>query len=172
MQVLILLFAKQLFASRILWALVGCLCSNVLLSSCASPSSEQKIEVNVSQTWQLQPGDRIAGHAVTGGLGDISIELATDGWALLMGGRAVYAPFPGEIRMDARQCLFYTSGEVPAYMFRLCGLSPAQLGNVRAGQPIGRGKMLQFATLRQQPDGKWAIVEPDKTFIEKLLKAP
>jgi hypothetical protein len=145
------------------------------LTSCtAAPPPEQTINITVSQDWQLQPGDQIAGYSVTGGLGDISIDLSpATFFNLEIGGRkAVYAPFAGEVRIDKRNCLYYTAAEVPAYMFRLCGLTSPKLGSIKAGQPLGHTKALQFATLRQQPNGKWAIVEPDQTFIEKLLKAP
>jgi hypothetical protein len=147
----------------------------LFLSSCSNaPTPDQTISINVSQDWQLQPGDQIAGYTVTGGLGDISIDLSPETFLNLdIGGRKpVYAPFTGKVRIDKRNCLYYTTAEVPAYMFRLCGLTSPKLGPIAAGQSLGQAKALQFATLRKQPNGKWAIVEPDKTFIEKLLKAP
>jgi hypothetical protein len=153
-------------------------CLLLLVGGCStSPTPDQKIEVNVAQNWQLQAGSTIAAadasYPVTSGLGDIAIQLS-DGipnpWQI--GYRSVHAPFAGEVRIDPRQCLFYITAEIPAYAFRLCGLTPAKLGKIVAGQPIGHGRSLQFATLRKQPNGKWAIVEPDQTFIKKLLKAP
>jgi hypothetical protein len=145
------------------------------LTSCTTaPTPEQTINITVSQDWQLQPGDQIAGYTVTGGLGDISIDLSPEAFLNLdIGGRKpIYAPFAGEVRIDKRNCLYYTTAEIPAYMFRLCGLTSPKLGPILAKQALGQAKTLQFATLRKQPNGKWAIVEPDKTFIEKLLKAP
>jgi hypothetical protein len=163
-------------SSKFGWLLV------LLISGCRiSPTPDQKIEVNVSQNWQLQAGSTIepdnadadAAYRVTSGLGDIAIQLS-DGmenpWQI--GYRSVYAPFAGEVRIDSRHCLFYMAAEIPAYAFRLCGLTPAKLGKIAAGAPIGHGRSLQFATLRKQPNGKWAIVEPDQSFIKKLLKAP
>jgi hypothetical protein len=154
-------------------------CLLLLLGGCrTSPTPAQKIEVNVAQNWQLQAGSTInadadAAYRVTSGLGDIAIQLS-DGienpWQI--GYRSVYAPFAGEVRIDSRRCLFYMAAEIPAYTFRLCGLTAAKLGKIAAGEPIGHGRSLQFATLRKQPNGKWAIVEPDQTFIKKLLKAP
>jgi hypothetical protein len=154
------------------WCLLLC-----LIAGCSTaPTPDQKIEVNVAQNWQLQAGSTIdtdAAYRVTSGLGDIAIQLS-DGienpWQI--GYRSVYAPFAGEVRIDSRRCLFYMAAEIPAYTFRLCGLTAVKLGKIAAGEPIGHGRSLQFATLRKQPNGKWAIVEPDQTFIKKLLKAP
>jgi hypothetical protein len=153
-------------------------CLLLLVGGCStSPTPDQKIEVNVAQNWQLQAGSTIAApdasYPVTSGLGDIAIQLS-DGienpWQI--GYRSVYAPFAGEVRIDSRHCLFYIAAEIPAYTFRLCGLTPVKLGKIAAGEPIGHGRSLQFATLRKQPNGKWAIVEPDQTFIKKLLRTP
>ncbi|MBE9031067.1 hypothetical protein IQ266_15135 [filamentous cyanobacterium LEGE 11480] len=146
------------------------------LCSCSPPKSNHKITIQVFQDWQLKPGDKIAGYAVTGGLGDISIDVQ---------GQTIYAPFDGVAKTDKQGCLFYRSAEIPAYMFRLCGISGGgwigqtlgqfrqlQLGPIKSGAVLGHAKTLQFATLRKQTNGKWAIVEPDKSFIESLLKPP
>jgi hypothetical protein len=139
------------------------------LTACGQ-SPPPLVNIQVFQNWQLKPGDRIAGYAVTGGLGDISIDLR---------GQAIYAPFAGEVQRDARGCLFYSSAEVPAYLFRLCGVSDGPwwngrptVGPVKAGAQLGQATTLQFAALRRQSDGKWAIVEPDQTLIARLLKPP
>ncbi len=145
-----------------------------LFTACTPPPP--LIKVQVFQDWQLKPGDRLAGYTVTGGLGDISIAVQ---------GQAIYAPFKGETQRDARGCLFYSSPEVPSYLFRLCGLTGRtwfdldipplnrlRLGSVKAGDALGHATTLQFATLRKQTNGKWAIVEPDKSLIEMLLKPP
>jgi hypothetical protein len=131
---------------------------------------DQTISINIAQDWQLHPGDTIAGHKVAGGIGDIAIELQSGFWPL--GGATIHAPFSGRVRIDQRQCLYYTAPTLPDQMLRLCGLSSPHLGAVPATQAIGQGRSLQLATLRKQSTGKWAIVEPDKTLIEKLLKAP
>ena len=68
-------------------------------------------------------------------------------------------------------CVFFSTAEIPAYKFRFCGLNAPQLGNLRQGDPIGKGDTMQFAALRKQPDGKWAIVEPAKNILERTLKA-
>jgi hypothetical protein len=161
----------------ILWCSKRCLLLMLIGGCSTSPTPDQKIEVNVAQNWQLQAGSTIAAadasYPVTSGLGDIAIQLS-DGipnpWQI--GYRSVYAPFAGEVRIDSRHCLFYMAAEIPAYTFRLCGLTAEKLGKIAAGEPIGHGRSLQFATLRKQPNGKWAIVEPDQIFIKKLLKAP
>jgi hypothetical protein len=147
-----------------------------LVTSCGNTPPPPQIKVQVFQDWQLKPGDRLAGYAVTGGLGDISIDVQ---------GQAIYAPFTGETQQDAQGCLFYSSPEVPSYLFRLCGvtgrawfgldlgpLNRLRLGFVRSGETLGYATTLQFATLRKQTNGKWAIVEPDKSLIETLLKPP
>jgi hypothetical protein len=147
-----------------------------LLTSCGHTAPPPPIKVQVFQDWQLKPGDRLAGYVVTGGLGDISIAVQ---------GQAIYAPFTGETQKDAQGCLFYSSPEVPSYLFRLCGLTgrawfdldipplnQLRLGPVKAGEALGHATTLQFATLRKQTNGKWAIVEPDKSLIETLLKPP
>jgi hypothetical protein len=147
-----------------------------LITSCGHTPPPPQIKVQVFQDWQLKPGDRLAGYAVTGGLGDISIDVQ---------GQAIYAPFKGETQRDAQGCLFYSSPEVPSYLFRLCGvtgrawlgldippLNQLHLGAVKAGETLGYATTLQFATLRKQTNGKWAIVEPDKSLIETLLKPP
>jgi hypothetical protein len=147
-----------------------------LATSCNNAPPPPLIKVQVFQDWQLKPGDRLAGYAVTGGLGDITIDVQ---------GQAIYAPFKGETQRDAQGCLFYSSPEVPSYLFRLCGmtgrawfgldippLNRLRLGAVKPGEILGYATTLQFATLRKQTNGKWAIVEPDKSLIETLLKPP
>jgi hypothetical protein len=134
------------------------------LNSCSllptQGEAEPPMEFQLAQKWELQPGDEIGGRTVRGGLGDISIELQ---------GNAVYAPFQGKVQRDKRNCAIFTSPDVPAYMFRLCGLISPAMGTMPQGKMIGRGHMLEFATLRKQPDGKWALVEPSKQVLELTL---
>ncbi|WP_253188329.1 hypothetical protein [Leptolyngbya sp. 'hensonii'] len=112
------------------------------------------------QNWQLQPGDEIAGYPIVSSLGDISIQLR---------GKPVYAPFQGRIEPFTSHCVVFSSPEVPAYLFRLCGLNRPRLGTVKAGEKIGSGPALQFAALRKQPNGTWAFVEPSQSILEKVL---
>jgi hypothetical protein len=130
---------------------------------CASPDAERPVNLQLYQQWQLQPGDRVMGYAVTSSLGDISIAV---------GGRRVYAPFNGSVRPSGKQdgCVFFVSTEVPAYMFRLCGLKQPKLGMVRQGEAIARSDTLVFAALRKQPSGNWAMVEPSVNMLERMLK--
>jgi len=115
----------------------------------------------VQQGWTLQPGSAIGGFEVMGGLGDISIDL---------GGGQIKAPFDGQLQpSDRDECLAFTSPEVPGYLFRLCGVTKPRLGDVKAGQVMGRSEVLQFAAMRRQPDGTWAIVEPATEILEKTL---
>ncbi|HEY9749986.1 MAG TPA: hypothetical protein V6C63_14975 [Allocoleopsis sp.] len=120
-------------------------------------------KIQLAQTWELQPGSAIAGYSVAGGLGDISIVLA---------GKSVFAPFAGSVQPYQGTCVLFASDEVPAYLFRLCGLKQPQLGDVRQGDVIGSGTYLQFAALRKQPNGTWAFVEPSRNILERTLKQP
>lgn len=144
------------------WTFSPGLLSSLLLTSCQlNTQSPAPISVQLYQRWELQPGDTIAGYTVMGGLGDTSIAL---------NGNPVYAPFNGETQQDKRQCVFFSSPDVPAYLFRFCGLEHPRLGNVSQGEPLGKAAIVQFATLRKQPNGTWAIVEPSKRILERTLK--
>ena len=125
------------------------------------PSPEPLRTIQIQQTWQLQPGEQIGQHRIVAGLGEISIQ---------MNGSSVYAPFNGQIEPTTDDCVLFSSPNVPAYLFRLCGLSNPTIGTVSEGQAIGSGDYLHFATLRRQPDGTWTMVEPAKTLLERLLK--
>ena len=113
------------------------------------------------QQWELQAGDRISGHEIVSGLGDLSIEL---------NGQAVYAPFKGKTAIDTRGCVYFETPEVPNYQFRLCGLKQPRLGTIDRGDRMAIADTLRFATLRKHPSGKWAIVEPSRQILETLLK--
>jgi hypothetical protein len=118
-------------------------------------------QIQIEQTWQLQPGDAIAQHRVVAGLGDISIHLKGD---------SVYAPFDGEVQQNLPGCVLFSSPDVPAYLFRLCGLNQPKIGEVRQGKAIGSGEYLHVATLRKQPEGTWAMVEPAKDVLDRMLQ--
>lgn len=131
------------------------------LASCqGQPEAASTIDLHLYQAWELQPGDRLKGFEITGGLGDTSIAL---------NGKPAYAPFDGKTQMDKRQCLIFSSPTVPAYLFRLCGLVNPRLGPVSQGDVLGYASVLQFATLRRQPNGTWAIVEPSKPILERTV---
>ena len=132
-----------------------------LLSSCSTKSAPQPRAITLQQQWTLNPGDEIAGTPITGSLGDVSLYLD---------GKGIYAPFKGEVEASEQAgCVLYSMPEVPAYLFRLCGLDQINYGSLKARQPIGKGKHISFATLRRQPDGTWVIVEPAKDVLEKAL---
>lgn len=145
------------------FAKVGFILLLSLLSSCtATPRSENTIpEPRLYQSWQLKPGDEIAGAKVVGGLGDISIAL---------NGQSVRAPSDGNAYIDSRGCLYFAGADTPAYLIRLCGLEAPKLGALKAGDTIASGKMLEFATLLKQSDGTWALVEPDKSLLQRTLQ--
>jgi hypothetical protein len=132
-----------------------------LLRAQGAPSNDHKISVKLYQKWTVQPGDKIAGKNISGGLGDLSIEL---------GGASVRSPFKGEVRRDDQGYLFLSSPTTPGYLFRLRGLEGAKLGNIQAGDCFGHGQLLHFATLKQQSNGTWAVVEPAKKVLEEILK--
>ena len=137
------------------------LCGSLLLGSCAARSAPQPRSITLQQQWALNPGDEVAGHPVTGSLGDISLNLS---------GKRIYAPFDGEVEIsDQDSCTLYSTPEIPAYLFRLCGLTNVKHGTIEAGKSIGKAEYLSFATLRRQPDGTWILVEPAKDVLEKAL---
>lgn len=141
------------------WLLVIAI-ATCLVSCDRPPAGEDTINLKLYQQWQLQPGDPIAGFTVVGGLGDISISL---------NGKSVYAPFAGRAQRDPRNCLIFSSPDIPAYLFRLCGLNNLRLGRFNRGDPLGNSSIVHVATLRKQPDGTWAIVEPSKPILERFL---
>lgn len=152
-----------LWRSRHLISTFSLLVISVLLSSCKARLDPAVRSITLQQQWALNPGDEIAGSAVTGSLGDISLQLKKN---------KIEAPFDGELEPSAiEQCALYSTPEIPAYLFRLCGLKSFTYGTVKAGKPMGKGDYLSFATLRRQPDGTWTIVEPAESVLEKVLGA-
>ena len=144
----------------------GCVKAGVMLCLLTSCSSLKAAPATIAepplfQKWELQPGDTVAGYTVTGGLGDISIAL---------NGKTIYAPAVGDSYIDKRGCVYFSSADTPAYLFRLCGLKSPKLGHLQAGEAIATGETLRFAALLRQSDGKWALVEPDKSLLERTLK--
>lgn len=142
----------------------GWIVAIVLLSttSCSLSSTTEPLRtIQIQQKW-LQPGDKIASHRIVAGLGDVSIAL---------GGDTVYAPFDGRVQPNIGDCVLFSSPDVPAYLFRLCGLEQPRLGELRQGNAIGSGETLNFATLRKQPDGSWAMVEPAGDILQRFLKS-
>jgi hypothetical protein len=132
-----------------------------LFTACQPSQPPATRVLNIQQEWELEPGEKIANHLVTGSLGDVSIELQ---------GSSVYAPFDGEVAPATQShCVIYSTPDVPAYLFRLCGLHQPRLGTLTAGQRMGSGDYLQFATMRRQPDGTWIIVEPSTGILERTL---
>ncbi|MEM9505105.1 MAG: hypothetical protein AAGA01_14235 [Cyanobacteria bacterium P01_E01_bin.43] len=116
--------------------------------------------IPIHQNWVLQPGSKVGDFSVVGSLGDVSIDLD---------GHKIKAPFDGQVQPAEHDCIAFTSPEIPAYLFRLCGVTRPRLGDVKAGTVIGRGDVLQFAAMRRQPDGTWAMVEPAIDVLEKTF---
>lgn len=134
-----------------------------LLGGCAGSSIPQPKAITLKQQWVLNPGDRIAGSLVSGSLGDISLSLEK--------GVQVKAPFDGLLEpSELDGCDFYSTPEIPAYLFRLCGLKHVAYGKIQVGKQMGKGSYVSFATLRKQPDGTWIIVEPARGVLEKAIE--
>lgn len=133
------------------------------MAGCRDRAPVSPRRISLEQSWELVSGELIEGFLVAASLGDISIQ---------MNGAAVRAPFEGDVELSAsgERCIFFSSPEVPAYLFRYCGLRRPRLGPVRQGQAIGKAKFLHFATLRRQPEGTWVIVEPSTHVLERSLE--
>ncbi|MGB5971704.1 MAG: hypothetical protein WBG38_00210 [Nodosilinea sp.] len=134
---------------------------------CSSPDADPSPRsVTLYQKWVLQPGDRLAGYQVQSGLGDVALDLQ---------GKRVFMPFDGQVQPAEGKvdlCVVLSSPDVPAYLFRVCGLRQVKLGDRAEGDPIGSGDNVAFATLRRQADGTWAMVEPAKEMIAQFLDKP
>ncbi|MBE9110235.1 hypothetical protein IQ273_12515 [Nodosilinea sp. LEGE 07298] len=135
------------------------------LTSCRNLAPVVPRQIVLKQSWEIESGDRVAGQLVTGSLGDISVRLR---------GTRLRAPFAGQVELAAKgfHCIYFSTPEVPAYLFRYCGVRQPRLGMVQAGEVMGHGRQIHFATLRRQPDGAWAIVEPSDRVLEQSLNQP
>jgi hypothetical protein len=155
--------------TRSIWQLKLCqsvfliLLCNALFSACQTASPPPTLEVKLYQSWELQAGDKIAGYEITGGLGDLSIDL---------NGQSIYTPFNGKTALDRKRsdCLYLDAAEIPAYRLRFCGVQALKLGSVQSGEAIATVETLQFATLQKQSNGTWAMVEPSRKLLEKFLQ--
>lgn len=136
----------------------------IFLAGCGSQrTSEAPKQFPMTQNWELKPGDIIANHKILGGLGDISIALK---------GKNLYAPYNGRVQPHNSQCVVFSSEEVSAYLFRICGLQSTQFGSRSRGETMGKGEQVHIALLNKQADGKWAMVEPSREIIEQMLEQP
>ncbi len=136
------------------------------LGCSSSGSSVPSRNVNLYQEWTLQPGDKLAGYAVHSGLGDVAINLD---------GHKVFMPFDGRVETAEgyeNLCVIISSPDVPAYLFRLCGLKNPEIGDRNQGDSLGKGEVIAFATMRRQADGTWAMVEPAEELIAQFLEGP
>jgi hypothetical protein len=135
----------------------------LLLTACRQAPSGPVRKIVLQQSWQLNSGDFVAGHLITGGLGDITVAIKNS---------KLRAPFTGivELAAEGTRCIYFSTPEIPAYLFRYCGVDNPQIGAVTSGQMMGRGDQIHFATLRRQPDGTWAIVEPSNQVLEQTLR--
>ena len=130
-----------------------------LLASCpAGPPPPRTI--TIQQTWELQVGHQVGDYRISSGLGDITLELE---------GNPVRMPFDGRVQSMDEHCIALTSPEVPAYLFRLCGISRPKLGQQLQGHTVGRAQQLGFATFLKEPDGTWTLIEPATDLIAQFL---
>lgn len=137
------------------------LLSALYLQSCGAKANPAVKKITLQQQWELNPGDTLRGSTVAGSLGDVSLHLKN---------AKIQVPFDGELSpSETEKCALYSTPEIPAYLFRLCGLNSFRFGQVKAGKVMGKGNYLSFATLRKQPDGTWIIVEPASGVLEKIL---
>ncbi len=130
-----------------------------LLAACQSGLPPSRT-ITIQQTWELQVGNQVGDYRISSGLGDITLELSGD---------SVQMPFDGKVQPMDEHCLALTSPEVPAYLFRLCGINRPSLGKRSQGHAIGRAERLVFAAFRKEPDGTWALIEPATDLIEQFL---
>jgi hypothetical protein len=133
---------------------------------CSDSSPTPSRSFNLYQDWALQPGDKVAGYSVRSSLGDIALDLQ---------GNPLFMPFDGQVELASGQedlCIVISSADVPAYLFRLCGVQRPQLGDRRQGDRLGNGDVVAFAAMRRQADGTWAMVEPAKELITQFIEAP
>ena len=147
-----------------LWGLILLsLTTGPALSSCRDEAIAAPRSVAIDQSWELTLGHVVEGFRVVAGLGDVTMHLR---------GARVRAPFDGEVQLsaDGEDCIFFASPEVPAYLFRFCGLTNPHAGEVEAGDSMGRAQYLHFTTMRRQPEGTWAIVEPSTHVLERSLQ--
>jgi len=136
----------------------------LFLPGCDSqPPAEVPRQFQLTQKWELQPGDTIAEHQVLGGLGDISIDL---------NGKPLYAPYNGRLQPHNSECAIFSSEEIAPYLLRICGLRAPKYGPRLRGESIATGNQVQLALLNKQANGQWAMVEPSREMIEQMLQQP
>ncbi len=159
-----LLVSLRRLSQRLVLGLVLLVLSSGL-GSCGGTAPAVPRQIVLKQSWEIESGDRVAGQLVTGSLGDISVRLE---------GIRLRAPFSGQVELASKgfHCIYFSTPEVPAYLFRYCGVRQPRLGSVQAGEAIGRSGNIHFATLRRLPDGAWAIVEPSDRVLERSLNQP
>ena len=88
------------------------------IGSCGDSTPAPRI-LNLHQSWSLPIGTEIVGYQVSSSLGDISLNLDGD---------AVRMPFNGTVEPTEMNCVLVSSDDIPAYLFRLCGLNRTKFG--------------------------------------------
>lgn len=131
----------------------------LLMTACQTGALSSRT-ITVQQTWDLQVGNQVGDYRISSGLGDITLELDGD---------PVRMPFDGKVQPMDEHCIALTSPEVPAYLFRLCGIQRPGLGQHSQGHTIGRAHQLVFAACRKEPDGTWTLIEPATDLITQFL---
>lgn len=134
-------------------------------------------QIEIQKVWGIEAGKVIAGQRVIGGLGDISLEFKGIVKAPLTGyveGEFVLVT-DDDLIEGTRDCIIFSSPQMPAYLLKICGLTKRNLGSVDRGSPIGEtgGKLhislLSFRRVANQTN-KWIYVSPSETLIEKLVR--
>lgn len=134
-------------------------------------------QIEIKRVWQIQAGEYISGHRVIGGLGDISLEY--DG--------SVKAPVAGVVDSEfvlvsdsdliagTRDCVIFSSPQIPAYLLKICGLTERNIGPVDYDSPIGKADgSLHLSLLSFRKDANqtsnWIYVSPSSKLIEQLVR--
>ncbi|WP_199245288.1 hypothetical protein [[Phormidium] sp. ETS-05] len=88
-------------------AVLVALCGVVGCTNGLPPEPPRTLQIQ--QTWELKPGDELAGHRIIGGLGDISIALSGDK-TLYAPSMVAYNPTPQTAPFSqAKNCPFTSS---------------------------------------------------------------
>lgn len=143
----------------------------------ADKSQPKLKQIEIKKVWKIQVGEFIAGHRVIGGLGDISLEYEGSVKAPVAG--VVDSEFvlvtDSDLIAGTRDCVIFSSPQLPAYLLNICGLTERYLGPVDDDSPIGKTDgSLHLSLLSFRKDAsqtsKWIYVSPSSKLIEQLVR--
>ncbi|MDI9639312.1 hypothetical protein QM565_26760 [Geitlerinema splendidum] len=133
-------------------------------------------QIDIKEIWENHSGQKIAGHPVVGGLGDISLEYRGNIVAPLGGeveGNFVLATETSLVK-NTSDCVLYSTPQQPGYLLKLCGLKERNSGEIKAGETIGKtdGLLhLSLLTFRRSSSERpqWIYVSPSTQLIASVL---